>query len=331
MASGESSLVSRRLLDGRYRLEEEIARGGTATVWRARDLRLDRPVAVKLLTAARSADPRMLERLRGEARILAGLTHPNIVVVHDLSVDSGRAYLVMELIEGRTLAARLADGRLPVGQAAAIAAATCDALAAAHTVGAIHRDIKPANIMLARTGTVKVVDFGIARLQMAGQATLTANSQVLGTSLYMAPEQATGSRADARTDLYALGCVLYAMLTGAPPFPGNDPIEVLHHHLHHPPRPLRAQRSDIPPDLDRLTSELLDKDPARRPATAGLVRDRLAAMSTPATNVPDGWPTPAHPGTAPDPDTTDLTAAHRPPTPPTLHQRFKSRSSVLLT
>jgi serine/threonine protein kinase len=326
MASGEMGLVSRRLLDGRYRLEEELARGGTATVWRARDLRLDRPVAVKLLTAARSADPRMLARLHSEAQILAGLTHPNIVAVHDLSVDSGRAYLVMELIEGSTLAARLADGPLPIGQAAAIAAATCDALAAAHDVGVVHRDIKPANIMLARTGTVKVVDFGIARLQMAGQATLTANSQVVGTSLYMAPEQATGATADARSDLYALGCVLYAMLTGAPPFTGDDPFEVLYQHLHQPVRPLRAQRSDVPPDLDRLTGELLDKDPTRRPATAGLVRDRLAVMSTHVTKAHDG-----RPHTTLDPDTADLTAAHRPPAAPTLYQRFKPRSQVLLT
>jgi eukaryotic-like serine/threonine-protein kinase len=330
MASGEKGLVSRRLLDGRYRLEEELARGGTATVWRACDLRLERPVAVKLLTAVRSADPRMLARLRCEARILAGLTHPNIVVVHDLSLDSGRAYLVMELIEGSTLAARLADGPLPIGQAAAIAAATCDALAAAHAVGAIHRDIKPANIMLATTGTVKVVDFGIARLQMAGQATLTANSQVVGTSLYMAPEQATGATADARSDLYALGCVLYAMLTGAPPFTSNDPFEVLHQHLHQPLRPLRAQRCDVPPDLDRLVGELLDKDPTRRPATAGLVRDRLAAMSTHATSTHDG-PILVPPRATPDPDTADLTAMHRPPTSPTLHQRLKPRSTVLLT
>ncbi len=280
---GFDGFVSRRLLDGRYRLGEEFARGGTATVWRAWDLRLDLPVAVQLLTPARSSDPRMLERLHREAHTLAGLTHPNVVGVRDLVIDSGRAYLVMELIEGRSLAARLADGPLPVWQAAAIAAGTCDALAAMHAIGVAHRDVRPANIVLPRAGTVKVM---------------------VGTSLYLAPEQAT---VDTRTDLYALGCVLYAMLTG----------DVLH--PYQPPRPLHRYRADVPPDLDRLTGELLDKNPDRRPADAALVRNRLAALTEQAPA--------AAAGTGPVGDRTTW----RPPTPPTLYTRFKPRPPVLLT
>jgi serine/threonine-protein kinase len=276
--------VSRRLLDGRYRLGEELTRGGTATVWRARDLRLDLPVAVKLLTPAHSSDPRMLERLRREARTLAELTHPNVVGVRDLVIDSGRAYLVMELIEGRSLAARLADGPLPVRQAAAIAAGTCDALAAMHAIGVVHRDVRPANIVLPRAGTVKVM---------------------VGSSLYLAPERATGA-ADTRTDLYALGCVLYAMLTG----------DVLH--LHQPPRPLHGYRADIPSDLDRLTGELLDKNPDRRPTDAALVRNRLAALTEQAL------------ATAADTGPVGDRTTWRPPTPPTLYTRFKPRPPVLL-
>jgi len=267
------------LLDGRYRLEEELARGGTATVWRARDLRLDRPVAVKVLRTTGPDAPTMLERLRREARAVARLTHPNIVGVHDVAVDGACAYLVMELVEGRSLAAELTNGPLPVGRAVAIAAQISDVLAAAHAVGVIHRDVKPANIMLTPAGTVKVVDFGIARLPAAGQSNLTGTFQVVGTSLYMAPELARGAPADARSDLYALGCLLYAMLTGAPPFTGDDPLAVLHRHLHQPPVPVRAHRVDVPAELERLVGELLDKDPAHRPADAGLVRARLAKQT----------------------------------------------------
>jgi len=212
---------------------------------------------------------------------LARLSHQNVVGVRGFGVDDDCSYLVMDLVEGRDLATQLTEGPLPVDRAVEIAAQICDALAAAHAVGVVHRDVKPANVMLAATGAVKVVDFGIARLQAAGQATLTSVHQVVGTSLYLAPERAAGAAADARSDLYALGCVLYAMLTGSPPFIGRNPLEVLDQHLHRPPVPLCVHRADIPPALEDLVGELLAKDPTYRPADARLVRDRLAALVRP--------------------------------------------------
>jgi serine/threonine-protein kinase len=268
-----------QILGDRYQLQVLLGRGGMASVWRAVDLRLDRQVAVKILDSAGRADPVALERLHREARTVARLAHPNIVAVHDFSADNDTAYLVMELVEGGSLADLLTQGPVPVGQAVMIAAQTCDALAAAHTAGIVHRDIKPANLLLTAGGGLKVCDFGIARLAHASTgATLTHAGTVVGTSGYMAPEQAAGDPTGPRTDLYAMGCVLYAMLTGAPPFVGETPIAVLQQHLNQPPRPLRSHRGDIPPELDRLVGELLAKNPADRPADAATVRARLEQL-----------------------------------------------------
>jgi eukaryotic-like serine/threonine-protein kinase len=267
-----------KTIAGRYRLQTVLGHGGMATVWRAVDERLGRPVAIKLLpTGAGSADPAAARRFDQEAHAAAQLSHPNIVAVHDVGRDQDTAYLVMELVDGDSLADHLAHGSLPTDRAVTIATQICDALAAAHRAGVIHRDIKPANIVLASTGTVKVCDFGIARLTHQQQTGLTATHTVLGTSAYMAPEQATGGPIDTRADLYALGCVLYAMLTGRPPFTGDNPMAVLHQHLHQPPAPTRTLRPDVPADLDRLVSDLLAKNPADRPATAEGVRHRLTA------------------------------------------------------
>jgi serine/threonine-protein kinase len=252
-----------------------------ATVWRGLDVHLDRPVAVKILDPARAADPVALERLRREARTVARLDHPNIVGVHDFGIDGEAAYLVMELVDGQSLAGMLAaDGPLPVGRAVAIADQACAALAAAHAAGVVHRDIKPGNLLVDSGETVKVCDFGIARLQArGGLPPLTATDAVVGTCEYMAPEQATGKTVDARCDLYALGCVLYAMLSGGPPFAAENPMAVLHQHLHDQPVSLGALRTGVPPELDRLASDLLAKDPADRPATAGQVHERLAEIA----------------------------------------------------
>ena len=215
---------------------------------------------------------------------MARLSHPNIVAGYDLGVDDGVTYLVMELIEGASLATRLAKGPLSVGDAVAIAGQVCDALAAAHAAGVVHRDIKPGNILLTPAGTVKVCDFGIARLAHAGTQGLTATGTVIGTSEYMAPEQASGEPVDARTDLYALGCVLYAMLTGAPPFTADTPLQVLSQHLHRSPAPVASHRPGVPVPLAELVDQLLAKQPDDRPPDAVQVRARLAAVTgTPAT------------------------------------------------
>jgi serine/threonine-protein kinase len=250
-----------------------------ATVWRAWDVRLDRAVAVKVLDLGSQTVPAALQRLRDEARTVARLTHPNIVTVRDFDVDADVAFLVMDLVDGRSLADLLAGGRPPVEQAIAVAGQVCQALAAAHEAGVIHRDIKPGNILIDRAGVVRVCDFGIARVAAADpNAAITATGTVMGTCQFMAPEQATGGPIDARADLYALGCVLYAMLAGAPPFDAPQPVAVLHQHLHRSPTPLRVHRPDVPAELDRLVSQLLAKDPAGRPRTAAEVHRRLAAI-----------------------------------------------------
>ncbi|MEU5788511.1 protein kinase [Micromonospora purpureochromogenes] len=301
----------RRVLDGRYQSEELLGSGGMGEVWRGRDLRLDRPVAIKVLSVAGLEEPMAAERFDREARAAARLTHPHIVGVYDFGTEGDDSYLVMELVEGRTVSALIHDGPLPVEQAVSIAAQACDGIAAAHAAGVVHRDVKPGNLIVTPSGTVKICDFGIARLSAtAGQNTLTGPATKLGTSSYMAPEQALGRPVDPRTDLYSLGCTLYAMLAGAPPFSG-DPLSVLHQHVNDPPAPLRDRRRDVPVALDALMSELLAKDPAARPTNAREVRDRLAALmaspdALPAAGAPlgsrtvaqAGAPSPSAPGAA---------------------------------
>lgn len=291
--------MSGRVLGGRYRAEQLLGSGGMGTVWRGRDLRLDRPVAIKVLAGAGLDDPMAFERFDREARAVARLAHPNIVAVHDFSADRDDPYLVMELVEGRAVGAILADGALPLAQALAIAIQTCDGLTAAHTAGVIHRDIKPANLILTPSGVVKICDFGIARLQHAvGLAKLTGTATILGTSAYMAPEQIAGEPVDGRTDLYALGCTTYAMLTGAPPFVGESPVSIVQQHLNQQPAPLQTRRADVPAAIDALVDELLAKDPADRPANAEQVRARLAVLSGEAAVASPG-PT-ARPSAVPD-------------------------------
>ncbi|MGW5667491.1 protein kinase domain-containing protein [Micromonospora sp. NPDC003776] len=287
----------RRLLDGRYQAEELLGSGGMGEVWRGRDLRLARPVAIKVLAAAGLKEPMAAERFDREARAAAGLTHPHIVAVHDFGTEENDSYLIMELVEGRTVSALIADGPLTVLQALSIAAQACDGIAAAHAAGVVHRDVKPGNLIVTAAGTVKICDFGIARLPWAaGEKTLTEPATKLGTSSYMSPEQALGRPVDHRSDLYGLGCTLYAMLAGRPPFVG-EPLSVLHQHVNERPQPLRERRPDVPTELDALAAELLAKDPADRPPDAADVRDRLAALLPRAgTPVPLVSVTPADPG-----------------------------------
>lgn len=263
------------LIAERYELVEVLGRGGMAQVWRARDLRLDRAVAVKILDRHASGEADAAARFEREAHAAARISHPNIVATYDYGTENDQPYLVMELVDGRSLQDLLATGPLPVADAVRIAGQTCAALDAAHRAGVIHRDIKPSNVIIAADGTVKVLDFGVARVRDALSADLTRTATVIGTSTYMAPEQASGGTVDERTDLYALGCLMYATLTGAPPFTGDNPMNVLYQHIHATPRPVREQRPDVPAELDRLIGSLLAKDPAARPPSAAAVQAAL--------------------------------------------------------
>ncbi len=210
------SVAAERLLGGRYRIERLLGGGGMATVWRGRDLRLDRLVAIKELSGEGMRQPMALQRFDREARAVGRLSHPNVVSVYDVGSQHGQPYLVMELVEGPTVATLLDDGPLPVADVLTIGSQVCDGLAAAHAAGIIHRDIKPANLIVTPAGVVKICDFGVARLlDSSSNTNLTGPAAAWGSPNYMAPEQINGGPLDRRTDLYALGCTLYAMLTGA--------------------------------------------------------------------------------------------------------------------
>jgi serine/threonine-protein kinase len=249
------------------------------TVYRAVDLILGRSVAVKTLPwLLADQDPNNIARFEREARAAAALSHPAVVSVYDTGVDERTHFIVMELVDGRSLQAILRDeGPLAPERAASVAGRVADALAAAHARGIVHRDIKPANVMVAKDGSVKVLDFGIARA--AGSSTLTQGSSVIGTAAYMSPEQAVGKPADERSDIYALGCVLYALLTGRPPFSGEGSAAVMHQQANSAPRPPRAVGPRIPAALSGLVMEMLAKVPAERPQSAAEVRDQLRGMS----------------------------------------------------
>ncbi|MFJ9845946.1 protein kinase [Kitasatospora sp. NPDC101155] len=269
-------------VDGRYRLETMLGRGGMGEVWRAADRRLGRQVAVKLLPADQAAGKgEAVARFHREARVMAALQHPGIVQVFDSGEQDGRLYLVMELLDGQDLRALLREHPtgLPLPRAVDLAARIADALASAHAADIVHRDIKPANVMVLADDRVKVCDFGLAGHLRTASA-LTAPGVIMGTPEYMAPEQCRGLRVDGRADLYALGCVLFALLTGRPPFPARgDAWAVMLEHLYTPPPSLTALRPDVPAQLALLTAQLLAKDPDDRPLLADDVAERLRAAS----------------------------------------------------
>ena len=277
-------MTAARVIAGRYQVEGLLGRGGTASVWLARDLRLDRPVAVKELTGPWLEEPEAaLARFDREARTVARLDHPNIVAVHDVDIHGATPYLVMELIDGVTVAKILSNGVLSVAKAVAIASQVCDGLTAAHAAGVIHRDVKPANLMLTPAGVVKICDFGIAR--PLSESGLTGSQAVLGTIRYMAPEHVRGESVDPRADLYGLGCTLYAMLTGVPPFSGVQ-SDVLRQHLDEEPVALREHRDDVPVALEKLVAQMLAKAVADRPRDAAEVKARLAEVMNGLAPVP---------------------------------------------
>ncbi|NJP68476.1 serine/threonine-protein kinase [Streptomyces spiramenti] len=274
------------LIQGRYELLEQIGRGGMGEVWRARDRALDRRVAVKCLKPLGNHHEEpvlkgLRERFRREARVAAGLQHRGITVVHDFGEDDGILFLVMELLEGRNLSEVL-TGRdrepLPEPDIADIAAQVAAALDHTHRQGIIHRDLKPANVMLLDDGSVKICDFGIARLARdIGLATkLTTTGMAMGTPHYMSPEQISGTPADRRSDLYSLGCVLYELASGAPPFDLGDPWAILVGHRDTPPEPLRGRRPELSAALEELVLGLLAKDPEDRPTDVAQRTRRLA-------------------------------------------------------
>ncbi|MFH8561230.1 protein kinase [Streptomyces sp. NPDC017988] len=280
-----------RLLNGRYELLAPIGAGGMGQVWRARDRSLDREVAVKLLVPSASADDgereQLLARFRQEARAAASLDSPYIVAVHDHGEDDGTPYLVMALVQGRSLDQILRESvRVPVADALRWAADVCRALDVAHTAGIVHRDIKPGNVMVARDGTAKVVDFGIATFveHAAGDSRLTRTGQLpFGSVPYLAPERFRQEAGDGRTDLYALGCVLYELLVGRPPFTGTA-VGVMYHHVNDAPLRPGAARREVTRPVERLVLDLLAKAPEDRPADAATALDRIltAARSLPS-------------------------------------------------
>ncbi|MFJ9576684.1 tetratricopeptide repeat protein [Streptomyces sp. NPDC101191] len=274
-----------RLIQGRYRLQEVIGRGGMGEVWRATDESLGRRVAVKCLRPLgqqRSPDNLAVlrERFRREARVAASLQHRGITVVHDFGESDGVLFLVMELLDGRNLSQLLGDNRrrpLPVTQVVDIAEQVADALAYTHRQGVVHRDLKPANIVRLVDGTVKICDFGIARLgaDIGFTSRLTGTGIAMGTPHYMSPEQIGGGEIDHRSDLYSLGCVLYELATGVPPFDMDDTWAILIGHRDTQPAPLRSHRAELPDYLDVVVLDLLAKTPEGRPSDAAELRDRL--------------------------------------------------------
>jgi eukaryotic-like serine/threonine-protein kinase len=252
------------VLANRYRIEARIGSGGMAEVYRGFDPVLNRTVAIKVLLAQFARDSSFVARFRREAQAAARLNHPNIVGVYDTGADGETQFIVMEFIEGRTLADFLSAGRrLTPVQAAEVAQKICGALAAAHAQGVIHRDIKPGNVMVTRDGTVKVMDFGIARIS-SGVETAPQTSAVLGTASYLSPEQAQGAPVDARTDIYSLGTVLYEMLVGRPPFTGDSPVAIAYKQVNEPAVPPSQLNPDVPPRLDAVVMRALSKNPANR-------------------------------------------------------------------
>ncbi|MBT8193867.1 MAG: Stk1 family PASTA domain-containing Ser/Thr kinase [Acidimicrobiia bacterium] len=263
------------VLAERYRLTNHLARGGMADVYAAVDEVLGRKVAVKMLHANYATDAAFIQRFRREAQAAANLTHPNIVSIYDTGKDGGHYYIVMELVEGKTLRDVLrSDGPLLPRRAAEIASEVAAALSVAARGGLAHRDVKPGNILLTETGSVKVTDFGIARAWDDSEE-LTRTGAVIGTATYFSPEQAQGQPADGRSDLYALGVVLFEMLTGRPPFSGETPVSVAYQHVSEAVSVPSNSNPDVPPELDAIVMRALQKNPTSRYQTAEEMRGDL--------------------------------------------------------
>ncbi|MGY1718226.1 Stk1 family PASTA domain-containing Ser/Thr kinase [Blastococcus sp. SYSU DS0552] len=273
-------MTTPQVLGERYEIGGVLGRGGMAEVHHGRDLRLGREVAVKVLRHDLARDPSFQVRFRREAQASASLNHPAIVAVYDTGEDrtpSGATpYIVMEYVEGETLRDVLRrEGRLPIERAMSLAADISGALDFSHRNGIVHRDVKPGNVMITPQGTVKVMDFGIARAVSDSAATMTSTAAVIGTAQYLSPEQARGEGVDARSDVYSLGCLLYELVTGAPPFTGDSPVSVAYQHVREDPRLPSSINPDVPPELDAILLKAMSKNPANRYQSAAEMRNDL--------------------------------------------------------
>src|SRR3954471_3758091 len=266
-----------RLLGGRYEIGSVLGYGGMAEVHLGRDVRLGRDVAIKVLRADLARDPTFQSRFRREAQSAASLNHPAIVAVYDTGEDMQDGvvspYIVMEYVEGRTLRQVIeAEGRLLPQRALEITGQICTALDQAHRAGIVHRDVKPGNVMLTPSGEAKVMDFGIARALTSTAATMTQTAAIIGTAHYLSPEQARGEHVDARSDVYSTGCMLYELLTGAPPFAGDTAVAVAYQHVREDPMPPSRLESDVTSPLDAIVLKAMAKNPANRYQTAADMR-----------------------------------------------------------
>jgi serine/threonine-protein kinase len=269
--------LSTRTFGGRYEVIERVGSGGMAEVYRARDDLLGRDVAVKVLSERYARDRSFVERFRREAQSAANLNHPNIVSLYDYGADNGTYFIVMEYIDGRPLDDIIRrEGALLPERAAEIAFDIAQALHRAHEGGLVHRDVKPSNVMITSTAQTKVTDFGIARAVAAdGEQTVTQTGMVIGTASYLSPEQAQGNPVDARSDVYSLGCVLYEMLTGSPPFQGESPLAIVYKHVREDPPPPSRVNPDVPTALDAIVMKALAKNPDNRFASALEMKEDL--------------------------------------------------------
>jgi serine/threonine-protein kinase len=273
-----SDPVVDRLLDGRYAVEARLARGGMASVYLAVDTRLDRRVAVKVMHPGLADDPEFVARFNREARAAAALSHPDVVAVYDQGEDDGHAFLVMEYVPGATLRDVLRDrGRLSPGESLAVMDHVLAALAAAHAAGLVHRDIKPENVLLTADGRVKVADFGLARAVAVSTVT-AADGALLGTAAYVAPEQVSDGRADARTDVYSAGIVLFELLTGRPPYAADTPLNVAYRHVNEDVPAPSAFATGVPDEIDGLVLASTARDPEQRPRDARALHTSLVAV-----------------------------------------------------
>ncbi|HEY6320916.1 MAG TPA: protein kinase, partial [Thermoanaerobaculia bacterium] len=266
---------------GNYRIVEKVGEGGMGTVYRALDVMLEREVAIKAIRPELSREPEIIERFRAEAKMLARLSHPAIATIYSFFVDGEDVFLAMEFVRGRSLSGVLQTaGPLPWERTVSLLAGALDGIEQAHRVGIVHRDLKSDNLMVTESGTVKVMDFGIARL--IGSSRLTRTGLLVGTLHYMAPEQIRGEEVDRRTDVYALGAVLYEMLTGRVPFQGSSDYAVLKAHVEEHPAPPSAAMPGLPPWLDRAILKALAKAPAERFQTVEELRLCLQGQGSPA-------------------------------------------------